>query len=85
MKEITLKDGFKIELDDTALDDYELLEDLADIDAGKGVKVISAVSRLFGDQVDMIKDHLRNEKGKVTTTAMTEVVMEVITGLSKKS
>lgn len=85
MKEIVMKDGFKIELDDTALDDYELLEDLADIDEGKRVKVISAVNRLFGDQVEAVKDHLRDKKGKVTTTAMMEVILEVIKALSKKS
>lgn len=85
MREIVLQDGFKITLDDTALDDYELLEDLADIDAGKGQKITSAVRRLFGDQTDAVKDHLRDKKGRVTTTAMTGVVMEVIKALSKKS
>ena len=83
MQEVKLKDGFTVSVDEKALDDYELLEDLAEIDGGNGARVISAINRLFGEEVEALKEHLR-ENGRVSTQAMIQALMEVIQGLKAK-
>ena len=80
---VTLKDGYVVDIDEKVLDDYEFLEDLAAIDGGKGVRVISAVNKLFGDQVEKLKDHLRKD-GRVSTAAMSGVILEAIQELKAK-
>ena len=42
--------GFEYELDEAALDDYELLEDLCEMDEGDMTKTISVLNRLLGTE-----------------------------------
>ena len=42
--------GFEYELDEAALDDYELLEDLCEMDAGNVAKMSSMLNRLIGTE-----------------------------------
>lgn len=70
MKGIT-SSGFEYNLDETALDDYELLEDLCELDNGNTARTISALNRLLGiEQKDRLKEHLREENGRVPASKM---------------
>lgn len=70
--------GFPFEIEEQVLDDYELLEILAEIDGGNGGLVPAMVTRLLGkEQKDALKEHLRNKDGKVSTQAMMTEVMEI--------
>ena len=63
--------GFEFTIEDSTLDDWELLEVLADIDDGKTQKIGAAIKMLLGpEQADALKEHCRNEDGRVPTSAM---------------
>lgn len=70
--------GFDFTIEDSALDDWELMEVLADIDDGKTQKIGTAVKLLLGkEQADALKDHCRNDEGRVPATAMMAEVGEI--------
>ena len=50
--------GFEFDVDLKRLDDYELLEDLADMTDGKEGKIVSVINRLLGEE--------QKEKLKIT-------------------
>lgn len=69
--------GFKFEIAEGALDNYELVEALADIDTNPLV-ITKVVNLLLGEeQKKMLKDHVRNEEGIVTTTALMKEIEDI--------
>lgn len=78
------KTGFEFSIEDTALDDWELLEVLADIDDGKTQKIGTAIKLLLGDeQAKALKEHCRNDEGRVPTSAMMAEVGEIFAELRR--
>lgn len=74
--------GFDFTIEDSALDDWELLEALADIDDGKTQKIGTAVKLLLGkEQADALKNHCRNDEGRVPASAMMAEVGEIFTAM----
>ncbi|MDD6742206.1 MAG: hypothetical protein PUE22_01675 [Roseburia porci] len=72
------KSGFQFKIEDQALDDYEILEMLTEIDDGNGVLVPKMIERLLGkEQKEALKEHLRNKEGKVSTQNMMIEVMDI--------
>ena len=72
------KSGFHFKIEDQALDDYEILEMLTEIDDGNGVLVPKMIERLLGkEQKEALKEHLRNKEGKVSTQNMMIEVMDI--------
>lgn len=72
------KSGFRFKIEDQALDDYEILEMLTEIDDGNGVLVPKMIERLLGkEQKEALKEHLRNKEGKVSTQNMMIEVMDI--------
>lgn len=70
--------GFEFELNEEALDDYELLEVLHKIDKGDFGLVPEMVDRLLGEeQKEKLKTHLRNEEGKVSANRLLDEVMQI--------
>lgn len=66
--------GFEYELDEAALDDYELLEDLCEMDAGNVAKMSSMLNRLIGtEQKERLKEHLRTERKGSNVEMMIEI------------
>ena len=62
----TTESGFRYTLPPDALDDYELLENLCDIDNGDVSKITGTARQLLGDaQIEALKDHVRKENGRV--------------------
>ena len=83
MKGIT-SSGFEYNLDETALDDYELLEDLCELDNGNTVRTISALNRLLGtEQKDQLKEHLREENGRVPASKMMVEMAEIFNSVKE--
>ena len=67
--------GFEFELNEEALDDYEMLEDLRSFDKGEYGVIIDVVDKLLGEeQKDRLKDHIRNKEGKVSAQKMMEEI-----------
>lgn len=74
--------GFDFTIEDSALDDWELMEVLADIDDGKTQKIGTAVKLLLGkEQADLLKEHCRNDEGRVPATAMMAEVGEIFAAM----
>lgn len=70
--------GFEFELEDEALDDYELLEMMAKIDKGENGLIVDMVEKLLGEeQRDRLKEHVRTEKGRVAASSLLKEVMEI--------
>lgn len=83
MKGIT-SSGFEYNLDETALDDYELLEDLCELDNGNAARTISALNRLLGtEQKDQLKEHLREENGRVPASKMMVEMAEIFNSVKE--
>ncbi len=69
--------GFQFEIAEGALDNYELVEALADIETDP-LSVTKVVNLLLGkEQKEKLKEHVRNDKGVVTTTALMKEIEEV--------
>ena len=67
--------GFEYELDEAALDDYELL---CEMDEGDMTKTISVLNRLLGtEQKERLKEHLRMENGRVPASEMMNEIGEI--------
>lgn len=80
MIEGTLKSGFHIIIPDENYDDYELFEDLAAIDENMNNvgKMVSVFKRLLGEeQYNALKEHMRQENGRIRTTQMEEALHEI--------
>ncbi len=75
------KSGFEFEIDGEIFDDYEFLELLCKIDEGDSSLTIKMVDKLMGttEQRERLKNHIRNEAGKVSAKRMIEEVMEIFT------
>ena len=74
-----LKDGFEIQLKEDALNDWEFLEVLADIDEGEGGLIVKAARMLLGrDGVKMLKEHLKDENGRVPADVMANALLELM-------
>ena len=69
--------GFKFEIAEGTLDNYELVEALADIETDP-LSVTKVVNLLLGkEQKEKLKEHVRNEEGVVTTTALMKEIEEI--------
>jgi hypothetical protein len=69
--------GFEFDVSADALDDWELLEELAELETD-GSKIISVCRRLMGaDGAQRLKEHCRGENGRVSITAMDNELSEI--------
>ena len=69
--------GFEFQIAEGALDNYELVEALADIETDP-LSVTKVVTLLLGkEQKEKLKEHVRNDKGVVTTTALMKEIEEI--------
>ena len=74
----TTESGFRYTLPPDALDDYELLENLCDIDNGDASKITGAARQLLGDaQIEALKDHVRKEHGTPPASKMIEEITQI--------
>lgn len=81
---VTIK-GVTVRVDKDALDDFELLDDLAKMQEGEGARLASVAHRLFGEDFKTVMDGLRGENGRVSVETASEFIGEVITALSPNS
>lgn len=70
--------GFEFTLEEEVLDNYELLETLAEIDKGNYGKLTEMTTLLLGEeQKDSLKEHVRNDKGKISIKKMMDEISEI--------
>ena len=77
MINITMGDGFKIQLDENVFDDFELVELYAKV-AKNPIWIGDLTEKLLGaEQKKALIEHLRNENGKVHTSAVMNALKEI--------
>ena len=68
--------GFSIELEESALDNMEVLDALSDLDEGNPLAMSRLVVKLLGkDGKKRLYDHLRTEDGRVPASAVESAIM----------
>lgn len=70
------KSGYEYEVDEKALDDYELMEALADIETNP-LKITKVVNLLFGESKAGLIEFLKSKNGYASTTEIGNIVTEV--------
>lgn len=71
--------GFELDIDTAVFADFEFIESLADVANGEPANVIRPFRLLFtGDTYQKVKDHLRDEDGRVTVKAMSAFLAKVV-------
>lgn len=81
----TTKSGFKYEVKDEALNDYELFELLSEVDANP-LLLPKLVTRLLGEkQKKNLLDHIRDDKGIVTMDKISDEIMDIFRGEKLKN
>ena len=77
MINITMGDGVKIQLDENVFDDFELVELYAKV-AKNPIWIGDLAEKLLGaEQKKALIEHLRDENGKVHTTAVMNALKEI--------
>lgn len=83
--EVTVR-GVDLKIDPDALDDFELMDDLNELEQNENpARLPSILRRLVGDQYREVMDSLRGENGRVTVEAGAQFVGEVMEAVSPNS
>lgn len=81
---LTLKCGFSCEIEEDAMDDMELLDDLAAVDDGKIWRVKNILQRLMGEEKQKeLYEALRDENGRVSVTNVSGALGELMEGMKE--
>ena len=74
------KSGFEFEIDKQQIsDDWELVEVLVAADGGNTAAVIRAMKAILGeDTYTALKEHIRDENGKVSAVKMQAEFLEIL-------
>lgn len=79
-------DGLSIDVDAAVFQDYEFLEALSDVTDGQPASIVRPFRMLFtGDTYQAVKDHLRDEDGRVPVKAMSAFLSQVVKATVPKS
>lgn len=75
--------GFSIELEESTLDNMEVLDALSDLDEGNPLAMSRLVVKLLGkDGKKRLYDHLRTEDGRVPASAVESSIMELFQSIN---
>lgn len=77
--------GITVHVAKDALDDFELLDDMSQLQEGNGTKLSSVARRLFGDEFKQVMDALRGENGRVSIEATTKFIQAVLESVAPNS
>ncbi len=77
MKKVRLESGLNIEVQENALDNMELLDDLVELDEGNGYAISRVVSRILSkEEKQKLYDHLRVD-GVVQISKVVDAMKEI--------
>ena len=78
--------GFDFHLDEEKTDDYEFLEMVCEIDNGKVSLVPKMAIQLLGkDQMNALKEHVRDSNGKVSARQIADEIGEIMANSKTKN
>lgn len=76
------KSGFNYHIDENILQDYELLEAIAETEKNP-IFITKVVRMLLGDDIDKLKEHVRDENGHVSIEKMNVEITEIFKAQKK--
>ena len=77
---VELENGFKCEIDEDALQDWEIVEKLVEVEKGDPRPLPGVMKELLGeDGYTAAKDFVRTEKGRVPTQKITQLFFAILT------
>ena len=76
------KSGFNYHIDENVLQDYELLEAIAETEKNP-IFITKVVRMLLGDDTDKLKEHVRDENGHVSIEKMNGEITEIFQSQKK--
>ena len=77
--------GFEYELNEKVLNNYELVENIAEIEENP-LAITTIVKQLLGkDGTSHLKEHIRDENGIVTTDKMMEEIVDIFQNSGKET
>lgn len=74
--------GITVTIPDEALDDFELLDELSQLEEKKATRLPSVARRLFGDDYRMVLDGLRGSNGRVSLEDASKFIADVFGALN---
>lgn len=78
----TTSSGFTYQIDENVLQDYELLEAIAEAETNP-IMITRVVRLLLGDDIDKLKNHVRDENGRVSIEKMNVEITEIFEAQKK--
>ena len=85
MQKVITKSGFECLVDKKQMDDMELVDKIAEADAGNPLAVSAVTEKVLGkEQKAKLYNHLRNEDGRVPIEKVGEEIVEIITSLGSE-
>lgn len=76
--------GFKFEIDENQLKNYEFVELVAEVDENE-LLMPKFLKLLLGDQVEALKDHIRDESGIVPIEKMVTEIKDIFENAQVKN
>ena len=77
--------GFEYELNEKVLNNYELVENIAEIEENP-LAITTIVKQLLGkDGTERLKEHIRDENGIVTTDKMMKEIVDIFQNSGKET
>ncbi len=77
--------GFEADISESIRDNMELLDALAELEGGNALAISGVVRQVMGDSRKALYDFCRGEEGVVSTTAVSEQLMEIIQQVGGKN
>ena len=85
IKHIVTKTGFEADIDDSCIDDMELFEAVADLQAGDAMAIPTIIKKVGGAHKKALYDHVRLPDGRVPVQAVSEEITEIFQALNAKN
>jgi len=80
----TTKTGFPFEIDKDVFDDWDTMDIVRRIHGGDSFAIFDLIPRILGqDQTEKLKEHVREESGRVPVSKMNEEVMDIMAAFNK--
>lgn len=74
----TTSTGFEFELDDSVLNNYELIDAIAETSGDNPLSVVKVVNLLLGNKKNDLLDHCRAENGTVPILRVVEEIKDIL-------
>lgn len=77
--EIKTKSGFKCEIDENVLDDWDLLVAFREIDKGDISAIVDVAPKFLGEnQYKKLMEHIKRKHGNVKASIMVQEISEIM-------